>query len=187
MTISKNMDDIHTVYIGYYIRNDKILCISTDKELVVSYLENHRGLNSDTYYIEKRKLSDTEILIKYEYYVISEFNDYYIPYIDQCIISMSTNSLYNDIINIMNELKKITILSSNIKKITKNECSTLVDAIKVLESFAKRPKILNKLNKEYKLSHSILFCDIDQYFMKVNLFYEMKDWDMSFNNALSDD
>lgn len=183
---TKSFNETHTVYIGYYVKYNKILCISTDKKMIINYMENHRGLSMDKYNIEKKDLSDTEILIKYENYIISEYNGYYIPYIDQCIISIDSNSLYEDIWDTINKLKKITILSSNVKKVSENDIDTLIDSIKVLDSFIKKPKILNKLNKEYGLTNSILFCDIDKYFTKINLFNEMKDWDRSFNNALSD-
>ena len=186
MTLTRITDETHIVYIGYYVKYNKILCISTDKKMIINYMENHRGLLPDNYDIQKKELSDTEILIKYENYIISEYNGYYIPYIDQCIISIDTNSLYEDIWNTINGLKKITVLSSNVKKISKNDLNILIDSIGVLNSFIKKPKILNKINKEYSLTNSILFCDIEIYFSKINLFNEMKDWDKSFNNALGD-
>lgn len=176
----------HTIYIGYYTKNHKMICVSINKQLVINYMENHRGLTSNRYYIEKEEVDDTDILLKYDDYVISDYNGYYIPNIDQCLISIDANALPEDIMNTIDHLKNIAILSSNVKKIPEKDFESLINAIKVLNSFIKKSKVLNKLNREYCLTHSILFCDMEQYITKINNYKEMKDWDKSFNNALAE-
>lgn len=176
----------HTVYIGYYIKNHRMICVSTNKKLISNYMENHRGLSSKEYFIDKEELDDTEILLKYDDYVISDYNGYYIPNIDQCIISMDSNSLLDEIRITINHVKNIALLSSNIKKIPDSDVNTLLNTIKVLNSFTKKPKILNKLNNEYCLTHSVLFCDMEQYISEIIRYKELREYDRSFNNALAD-
>ena len=180
------MEMCHIIYIGYYVKSHQLLCVSTNKQLVINYMENHRGLTSKNYYIEKEKSTETEILLKFDKYVISEYNGYYIPNIDQCIIDIAANTLPENIITTIEQLKEITLLSSNVKQVSKNDFETLVNSIKILNSFIKKSKIINKLNKEYCITHSILFCDIDEYLKKLRIYREMKDFDKSFNNALAD-
>lgn len=183
-----DINQIHEVYIGYYEKNDisTVLAVSNKKSIVKNYLENHRGLNPTQYDIQKHELTDTEILVKYEDYVISSYMGYYIPEIDQCIIE-----LYGDDIDILidstiDNLKKIYVLSNNVKKIKKTDSNILLNALKILISF-KSNKIVNKLKKENNKTSSILFCDIDDYLTYIRMYNDQRNLNSRYADIMMSD
>lgn len=169
-------------YIGYY--KNKVLAISKHKEILVNYLENHRRLNKSQYTVEKEYLSDSDIVLKYDDYVISEYNGYFIPNIDQNIIDLHSNSIDQELLSTIEQLKHITTLSSNIKKISEDDINQMINTIKILINIRKKPKLLNKLNKQYQINHSILYSDIDEYLKEIRMYKEMIDMNLTYKNAL---
>lgn len=179
------MEKTHKCYIGYYAnKKDILLAVSKTKEILINYLENHRGLKKYQYRIEKDYLSDTDLVLKYDYYTISEYNGYFIPNIDQNIIEYQSNSIDQEINNTIIQLTHIALLSSNVKQIQKNEISQMVNVIKLLKKFRKTPKILNKLNKQHQITHSILYCEIDEYLTEVRRYTEMIEMNTCYKNML---
>ena len=186
-----NIDkDLHKLYFGYYYKSQNqktLLGISKNKSIMKNYLENHRGLNPNEYVIESERTSEGDILVKYDDYLITEYGDYYIPNIDQTIIDLYSSSIDMEIVNTINQLKHIVILSTDIKKISIEESEILVNAIKVLTRFRKKPKILNKLNKQYSITHSLLYCDIKEYLNSVSSYKSMVELDRDYRNVLMKD
>ena len=105
----------HHVYKGIY--KNKVMSIAKSKEIVKNYMEEHRGLSKSEYQLEEDIMTDIELLIENEDYVISEFHGYYIPYIDQLIIESNELEIKYLIENTINSLKQILLLSENVKKI----------------------------------------------------------------------
>ena len=184
------MKESHRIYFGYYYRgpNSKtLLGISKSKSIIKTYLENHRGLDSNEYLIEPDIISEDDLLVKYDDYLITEYGDYYIPNIDQSIIEIYSSSIDMEIVNTVNQLKHIVILSDGVKKISSEESQILIDAIKVLTNFKKKPKILTKLNKQYAITHSLLYCDIKEYLNTVSSYRSMVDLNRDYHNLLMKD
>ena len=166
------------VYVGYY-RHSKI-AISKQKKLVKNYMEYHRGLKKFEYQIEKEYMRDIDLISTYDKLIISEFNGFYIPEIDQIIIEIDSDEITQEL-NICEEtLKHITALSSDIKKVSDKDISILIQSIRILDKFKKSKKILNKLEIRNLESHEILFCPIDEYMKAVHLRMEIIEMDKRY-------
>jgi hypothetical protein len=180
------MSNEHKCYIGYYTKINRIIAISKHKEILINYLENHRGLNQIQYEIKKEYLTDTDLLIKYDNYIISDYNGYFIPNIDQNIIEFHTNSIDKELVCTIEQLKHIISLSMNVKKVNKDEIDQMIKTVKILIKFKNSNKILSKLNKQYQISHSILYCNIDEYLLEVRRYNDMIEMNYAYKNALYD-
>ena len=80
-------------------------------------------------------------------------------------------------------LKYITLLSSHIKKIPKNDVGILIASLKVLIGM-RNPKTLEKLEKEDRKINSVLFCPIDEYLDEVRRFQDQRDMNQRFRYAM---
>lgn len=170
------------VYIGYY--NHSKIAISQQKKLVKNYMEYHRGLRKSEYRIEKEYVRDIDLISTYDKLIISEFNGFYIPEIDQIIIELDSNEISQEIQSCEEYLKHITALASDLKKVSDKDISILIQSIRILDRFKKSGKILNKLEIRNLESHEILFCPIDEYIQAVNLRMEMIEMDRRYKFML---
>ena len=177
------------VYMGYINTRkykNKLIAISSNKEIVKSYLESHRGLTKNQYYIESEYYTESELLLKYGDHIISEFEGYYIPEIDQEAIQMNSTDIGIEIISCFNALKHITLLSSEIKKFNKSDLATLLDALKILNTMQKKNKMLTKLEIKNMSLDTLLFCDIDEYFSKISSYKNTREMNQRYKYALYD-
>ena len=178
------MQSEHKCYLGYYHQKHKLLAISSNKELLINYLTNHRGLKSYEYVIEKDYISDTDLLLKYDNFIITEYNGYCIPNIDQNIIELHSHSIDQELIATIEQLKHIALLSTNVKKISEEDVRQMISTIKILSNIKSKPKVLNKLNKQNQINHSILYCDIEEYLLQLRQYNELCEYNSRYNNAL---
>lgn len=174
----------HNVYIGYY--KDHIIAISKMKEVVKNYLENHRSLKKGMYSIKKDILSDTDLILKYDEYIISEFHGYYIPKIDQDIITLYSRSIEAELSNTIESLKHLTILCSNVKKISQEEVSSMVASLKCLNRIQKNDKLLYKLNKQENYNCSFLFTNIEDYLSEIRRYKDEIEMNRRFNFVMTE-
>lgn len=167
------------VYMGYF--NNKLYAISKDRKLVKYYMEGHRGLAKGNYEIREEEVSDTDMILKYEDYVIEEYHNFYIPHIDSVIIDIHCSSLESEFQSVILSLKKFTILISHLKN-TDSDVSILANAIKILLSYStnKKYKKLKKINVK---SHQLLYCDIKTYRKYISNYNEMRASHVDFINA----
>ena len=178
------MKDSHKVFFGYYTGiHRRLICIAKEKDLVLNYLQNHRGLDKTEFKIEKGFLSDTEIITKYENYVISEYSGYYIPYIDQLYIEIHGRTLSDELREVVLQLHRFITLSKDVKKISKESVAVLIKAAKVLIEFRGDPKILNKLTKNDQAYNSILYCPIREYISSISTLEEMLLMDRAYKDT----
>ena len=178
------MKNSHKVFFGYYTgTHRRLLCIAKEKDIVMNYLQNHRGLQKKEFQIEKSYLSDTEIVSKYENYVISEYNGYYIPYIDQLYIELHGKTMSDEIQELIRSMCRIITLSKDIKKIPREDISVLMKATNILVAFRKEPKVLSKLTKNDQLYNSILYCPIHEYISSITTLEEMMNMDQTFKDT----
>lgn len=179
-------DNIHEVYLGYYIPKSNVrylLGVSKKKMVIKNYLENHRGLDEIEYSIEKEELSDSELLIKYSDYIISEYYGYYIPEIDQTLIELYSPNI-QDLLNItINNLKEIYLLSNNIKKIDYSDNLRIMYSIKSLMKF-KSKSIINKLERKSYKTSPILFCNIEEYMRYIRTFQEEREMNNRYKDII---
>ena len=179
------MEKLHKCYIGYYTeKRDIVLAVSKKKEILLNYLENHRGLLKYQYKIEKTYLSDTDLIVKYENQTISEYNGYFIPSIDQNIIEIYSNSIDRELIATIDQLTHIAALSSKVKHISKGELYQIINTIKILKKFKDSSKIMNKMNKIDQINHSILYCNINEYLTEIRRYNDMIDSHRYYKNTL---
>jgi len=172
------------IYIGYY--KNKIIAVSEDKKVVKYYMENHRGLKKHQYIIEDAYVSDTDMIVKYEDYLIEEYYGFYIPRIDRYIIDMDIAFLADEVSTLIERIKQFIILISHLKK-SSNDIQILVSAIKVLSNYTAKKKY-KKIRKEAIKSHELLYCDdIDKYMIKVRNYKEMIEMNNAYNNAWVND
>lgn len=170
------------VYVGYY-DNIKI-ALSNQKKLVKNYMEFHRGLIKSEYRIEKEYVRDIDLISTYDKIIISEFNGFFIPEIDQLIIEMNSNEIYQEISMCEDLLKHITSLASDLKKVSDKDISILIQSIRIIDRFKKSGKIIDKLETRNLESHTILFCPIDMYLKEVHLKLEMIEMDKQYRYIL---
>lgn len=179
-------DPVHKIYKGYYInrRNEILIAVSNEKTLIENYFINHRMLHPSQFSIVKEYADDIDIVTKYSDYVISEYNGYYIPEIDQISIGVNSHTIDIEIENTINNIKDIISLSKNIKKVSKSEIGSMIHTIEILSKMLKSKKILNKLNEESELSDPILFCNMEKYLELIKSYKEMRDMNRAYKNAL---
>lgn len=178
------MKDSHKVFFGYYTGiHRRLICIAKEKDLVLNYLQNHRGLNKEDFEVEKEFLTDTEIITNYENYIISEYSGYYIPYIDQLYIELHGRSLSDELREIVLQLHRVITLSKDVKKVPKEDVSILIKATKILVSFRGNSKILNKMTKNDQVYNSILYCPIREYISSISTLEEMMNMDQTYKDA----
>lgn len=171
--------DNEEVYFGSYKPRDTIICIGKNRKIVENYLINHRMLNSDEFEIELKQISQSSLLLKYDDYIITEYNGYFIPNIDQMIIEAYSHQTDDLLQNCINDLKHITLLSTHIKKIPKEDVNILISSLKILMKL-RNPKLINKLVDEDKKSNSILFCPIDKYLSEVRRFIDIREMNQRY-------
>lgn len=159
----KNYLEDQEVYIAYY--KDRVIAVSSDKELIHNYMESHRSLDRDQYIIKKEDIPDIDLITKYDDYIITEFHGYHIPNIDQEIISIYSKSIDSELFNTIESLKHIIILSTGVKQLSKKgeEIQSMVNTLKILNKIRNNDKLLKKLNKQENYVCSILYSNIDDY------------------------
>lgn len=177
--MAKSVYKNYHVYIGYI--GKQLVAVSENKKVVKYYMTNHRGLNKSQYTIEEAYVSDTDMIIKYEDYIIEEFYGYYIPRIDAMIIEMELSSLNDELVSMISQLKRFTLLISHLKN-SGNDLDILLSAIKILSKYTVKKKY-KKIYKECIKSHNILYCDLDTYKRYINGYIEMKSLNDAYNNA----
>ena len=184
----EEVNPIQEVYMGYYVRNNisTLLAVSKKRSVLKNYLENHRGLNPFEYDIIKQEISDNELMIKYSDYIISNFIGYYIPEIDQVIISIYSEDVDMLINNTIENLKRIYMLSSNVKKILKRDNIILLDAIKKLLEFRSN-HIIKKLKKASNKNSPILFCGIKEYLEYIRGYQEQREMNSRYRDLMMSD
>ena len=183
------INPIHKIYFGYYCNGNDckvLLGISKKKEVIQNYLENHRGLSYVNYEIEKEEISDNEIIGKYSDYVISEYMGYYIPEIDQMIISLNSPDIDILIDSTISNLNRLYEVVSNVKKIPRHDSSLLIATCKLLISFKKK-SILNKIKKSNDKDSPILFCNIKEYLYSVKIFKEQREMNSLYRDYMMED
>ena len=181
-----NPNPIQEVYIGYYFRsnyNKKILGVSKKKSVIKNYLENHRGLTPNQYLIVREEMNDIDLLAKYSDYIISSFMGYYIPEIDQCIIEIYSEDVNILIDNTIENLKRIYLLSENVKKVPEVESRMLLNTIKVLLHL-KSFRIIKKLKKQSTKSSPILFCNINEYLDYVRSYQDQREMNSRYTEIM---
>lgn len=151
------------LYIGYY--RNKILCMHQNKEIVKTYLTINRKLMDDEYEIKKETIREIDLCLKYEDYIIVEYNKFYIPNIDTVVIEMDCSNLHKELETTIDRVKDLVFKISHIEK-DKANIKILVSAINILTSFNKNKKY-KKLYKESTKYHPILYCNIQEYFQYI--------------------
>lgn len=177
------------VYMGFYLpkgneSSKKLLGISKHKDIIKTYLEHHRGLNTNCYNIEKAYISDADLLLKYSDFIISKFHGYYIPDIDQMIIECYSKQIEEDINNTIDSLKRITLLSMDIKRIPRSETASLINTLNILTKYSDSPKILEKMRTKNIHTEPFLFCDIDEYLSMIRSFKDNRELSRMYMYAL---
>ena len=64
------MKDLMTIYRGYYQSN--LLAVSTDKQILKTYLKETRRLSSNEYYIQKSKMDSDNAYALYDEFMLEE-------------------------------------------------------------------------------------------------------------------
>lgn len=177
------------VYMGFYLPkgntyNKKLLGISKYKDIIKTYLEHHRGLHNNQYKIEKTCISDSDLLLKYNDFIISKFHGYYIPEIDQVIISCYSKQIEIDINNTINSLKRITLLSMDVKKIPKSDTASMINTLNILTKYSDNPRIIDKMNIKNIHTEPFLFCEIDEYLSTIRSFKDNRELDRMYMYAM---
>ena len=178
---------LQEVYFGYYVKPNTskiLLAISKRKKILRTYLENHRGLLHGEYVIDQVELDDSDLILKYEDYTITEYERYYIPNIDQLIIEYYARDIDTELLDTIQRLTHLAAMITNIKTISLKEENCILDSIRTINGFRGSPKVMKKLNKEYALSHSILYSDIQEYLSCVRQFKEMRDYEEYYKGAV---
>lgn len=184
------MESNHHVYMGYYLQspyNRTLLAVSKEKDILKTYLEYHRGLPKDKYVIESEELTDIELLSKYENKVMVNWHNYFIPNIDAIIIDIYSKSIDVEITQVVSQLQKILLISKDIKKIPISDNDNIMKAMRTLNGFLRKPKIINKMAKLDAVNNSILFCDIQEYLQTVKSFEDIKDMNSKYNMMMYKD
>jgi len=162
--------NIIDIYAGLY-KND-IICISSNKKAVNHYMKYIRRLDKHQYDIEKRSIIESNLMYKYEDYIIEEFHGYYLPNIDINIINRDINSLNNLLEESSNNIKELLSLLNYTKNIKDEELVNLFNSLKIIEKY-KHGKNNKKISKVYWKAHTIFFCDMSTY---LNLREEYKNY-----------
>jgi hypothetical protein len=170
------------VYFGYLnnkffgrFQYKKPLVISMDKELVKRYMEDHRSLRPKQYIIKEESMTENELFLQYNDQCIVEYEGYYIPNIDANIIDFHKMAIDNEIINTINGMRKITLLSQNIKGVSKEDVGILIEGMKILTKFIRNNKIFEGLCHEDLIENSILYCSLEDYMYELRLFDELQE------------
>ena len=158
------------VFIGKY--KNKTIAISEKEKLIRTYMEAHRFLTRRDYEVEEKSMSETQLMLYHEDYVLTEYNGYYIPNIDVTIIEMYGNSVNNQINQAIEGVKNIAILANQVKKL-QPEVDQMIKVIKMFKKLQSSQKILRKLNYQDFLLNSILFIEMEEYTKILNQYQEM--------------
>lgn len=163
------------VFKGYYKHMPIPLIIDRNEAVVRHYMTDHRLLSSNEYYIEEEIMTDHDLYLKYEDQCSISYNKYIIPHIDAQIIEYHKSFMDSEIYDIIQRMKKITVLSQSIKEVSEGEIESLIKAMKVLSRFASKPKIVRKLADEEVITESILYCPITEYLAVLRQFKDHRE------------
>jgi len=183
MKMKSISDDGQDIYIGYY--NGKIICMHPEKAIVQMYLKLNRHLSKDEYDIKRKFISETDLCLSYDDYLMYDYHGLYIPNVDSVIIDKDCATMDAELDSTLVQLKQLLLLISHLKK-TDEEIKKIIETIKILQSYKSKKKY-NKLYKENILSHPILYCNIKEYSRYINQFNELRTMSTNYKDAWLND
>ena len=147
--------------------------MSESKEVVITYLEQLRGLRKKEYEIQKEEILESGISLQYEDIYATEWNGFYIPTIDISIINTMAKPAKEEIDNTINILTSLLLVSKDIKKVRNSEITSIIDTIRALDRFRNTPKIINKIEFTSTIQNSILYMPMKKYVQTLNSYKNM--------------
>ena len=179
------MKDLVTIYRGYY--HSILLAVSTDKQILKSYLKRIRKLTSDEYFIQKSAIDFDNVYALYEDYILEEYlKDLYLPARDCTLLDKEVQAYFNEAVNTLNQMRNYLRSIQGIDILEKHSLQ-LKETIHSMEEDLTTKKVLKKMQKKVIKTSKLLSSDINEYCRTLNCRNEVAELDRLYLDKLYDD
>lgn len=178
------MKDLMTIYRGYYQSN--LLAVSTDKQILKTYLKETRRLSSNEYYIQKSKMDSDNAYALYDEFMLEEYlKDLYLPARDCSLLDKEIQDYFNDAVNTLNQMRNYLRSIQGIDILEKHAIQ-LKETIHNMEEDLTTKKVLKRMKKRVIKTSKLLSSDINTYCKTLNYKNELKELDRMYLDRLYD-